>query len=62
MSYIAFDSKSLQMLLGSHNSKYFSDEFPLFYQNMDGTSMIDTAINRNQIRSLNMMMDYIVNY
>lgn len=46
-NYIAFDSKSLQSLLSSKNSQYFSDQYPLFYQNNDGTSMIDTAINRN---------------
>ena len=34
----------------------------LFYKNNDGRSAIDTALENNQIRSVNLMIDYIVAY
>lgn len=49
-------------LLADHNKKYFSDEFPVFFKNEEGRSAIDTALDNNQIRSVNLMIDYIVEY
>lgn len=60
--YIAFDARSMRELLSEKNKKYFSDEFPLFYKNEDGRSAIDTALENNQIRSVNLMIQYIVDY
>lgn len=31
VTYLAFDQRSVKELLGDHNNKYFSEEFPLFY-------------------------------
>lgn len=52
----------MKRLLDKKNNKYFDDEFPLFYKKEDGTSAIDTALERNQIRSVNMMIDYIIEH
>jgi len=60
--YIAFDSRSMNRLLSDSNSEYFNDEFPVFYKNEDGTSAIDTALDNNQVNSVNLMIDYIVKY
>ena len=58
--YLAFDARSMRSLLGDHNREYFNGEFPLFYKNEQGRSAIDTALENNQIRSVNLMVDYIV--
>ena len=34
----------------------------MFYKNKDGTSAIDSALDNNQIRSVNLMIDYIITY
>lgn len=60
--YLAFDTRSMRSLLGEHNKQHFGDEFPLFYKNEEGRSAIDTALANNQIRSVNLMVDYIVQY
>lgn len=60
--YLAFDARSMRTLLSDKNRKYFNDEFPLFYKNEEGRSAIDTALENNQIRSVNLMIDYIVDY
>lgn len=44
------------------NKKYFDSDFPVFYKNEKGMSAIDTALDKNQIRSVNLMIDYIVEY
>jgi len=60
--FLAFDARSMRSLLDKNNKSYFDDEFPLFYKNNDGRSAIDTALENNQIRSVNLMIDYIVAY
>lgn len=60
--FLAFDARTVRSLLSDKNKKYFNDEFPLFYKNEDGRSAIDTALDNNQIRSVNLMIDYIVEY
>lgn len=60
--FLAFDARSMRSLLDKSNKSYFDDEFPLFYKNNDGRSAIDTALENNQIRSVNLMIDYIVAY
>ena len=71
INYIAADSKSIQDLLDDKNKPFFGSEFPIFYKNPpkkneDGTltsdSAIDIALDQNQIRSVNMMIKYIVKY
>jgi hypothetical protein len=52
----------MRSLLSDKNKKYFSDEFPVFYKNEEGRSAIDTALDNNQIRSVNLMIEYIVEY
>jgi hypothetical protein len=49
-------------LLGDHNEEYFSEEFPIFYLDPDGSSPIEYALEKNQIRSVNQMINYVVNY
>jgi hypothetical protein len=47
VSYLAFDAKSIKQLLGEHNKKHFSSEFPVFYKNRDGKSAIDICLDKN---------------
>ena len=60
--HLAFDNRSIKKLLSPKNRKYFSDEFPIFYQNRDKRTAIDVALDRNQIKSVDLMLDYIVHY
>lgn len=62
VSYLAFDNRSIKELLNDKNKEYFNDKYPVFYKNEDGSSAIDSALDSNQIRSVNLMIDYIVKY
>lgn len=62
VSYLAFDTKSIRSLLSESNSDYFQSDHPIFYKNEDGTSAIDVALQNNQIRSVNLMINYICNH
>ena len=62
VTYLAFDSRSTKALLSDENSSYFNDEFPVFYKNEDQKSAIDVSLEMNQIRSVNMMINYICKY
>jgi hypothetical protein len=62
LQYIAFDYRSMNILLDSKNEQYFSSKFPLFYKNEDGKSAIDVALDKNLIRSVNMFNKYICKY
>lgn len=62
ISYIAFDIKSIRNLLHDDNSKYFSEDYPVFYKNEDGLSAIDVCLERNQVRSINLMINYICKF
>ena len=54
---LAFDSKSIQSIIGEHNADYFTDEFPVFYRNKVAKknnpnkyfyrTAIDTALKNN---------------
>lgn len=50
------------MLLSTDNAQYFDDEFPIFYQQKDKRTAIDVALDKNQIKSVDLMLDYIVKY
>jgi hypothetical protein len=62
VSYLAFDNRSIKSLLDKNNKDFFNDKFPLFFKNEQGESAIDIALRYNQIRSVNLMVDYIINY
>jgi len=62
VTYLAFDSRSIKSLLDEKNHDYFQKEFPLFYKNEDGRSAIDVSLSKNQIRSVNLMIDYIIKH
>lgn len=62
LSYLAFDRKSVKHLLSDENQKHVDPQYPLFYMNRDRRSAIDSAIDMNQIQSLNLMIDYITKY
>lgn len=70
-SILAFDTKSMEWILKDDNEEYFSSEFPIIYKNkikkMSGLgyyyqSAIDSAIKSNQIKAVNVMIDYIVKF
>ena len=62
ISYLAFDSRSTRTLLDTSKERVFGTQFPVFYKNEDGRSAIDVALQNNQIRSVNLMIDYIIKY
>ena len=62
VSYLAFDNRSIKSLLDTKNQEYFNDKFPLFFKNEQGESAIDIALRYNQIRSVNMMVAYMIQY
>uniref|UniRef100_A0A7S3ILI3 Ion transport domain-containing protein n=1 Tax=Strombidium inclinatum TaxID=197538 RepID=A0A7S3ILI3_9SPIT len=62
VSYLAFDSRSIKSLLSEKNHEYFDSKFPVFYKNEDGGSAIDVSLSKNQIRSVNLMINYIIKH
>jgi len=71
VSILAFDSASMAHLLSEDNERYFSEEFPIIYrvkvQKKGGkshffTTPIDYAIKNNQVKAVNIMIEYIVKY
>lgn len=61
---LAFDSRSIGKLLSPKNEEYFKKtaEFPIFYKNRDQRTAIDVALDEDQIKSVDLMLDYIVKY
>jgi hypothetical protein len=71
---LSFDSRSMAHLLDDKNNEFFSDKFPIFYRNKiskngkhDGDayyyiSAIDRALRSNQVKAVESMVDYIVQY
>ena len=62
VAYLAFDSRSTKALLSQDNKQYFSDKFPVFYKNEDQKTAIDVSLEMNQIRSVNLMVQYICDF
>ena len=62
VSYLAYDNNAVQEVLKPENEVYFSDKFPVFYRNEEGKSAIDTALDANQIRSVNVMIEYMCRF
>lgn len=62
INHLASDSKSVKLLLDDSNKEHFDDEFPLFYKQRDGRSAIDAALDANQVRSVNAMIRYLLEY
>lgn len=59
VSYLAFDNHSIDHILHDEHEEFFPKDFPIFYRNEEGKSAIDTALDANQIRSVNTMIEYI---
>lgn len=62
LAYVAFDRKSVKHLLSDENQKHVDPQYPLFYKNRDRRSAIDSALDLNQIQSLNLMIKYIAKH
>lgn len=67
LQFISFDRASIEMLFDEKNHKFFEEElnakeFPVFYKNEDSNSIIDVALEANSIKSLNLMVGYIIKY
>ena len=62
VAYLAFDSRSTKALLSKDNHQFFSPKFPVFYKNEDQKTAIDVSLEMNQIRSVNLMVDYICDF
>lgn len=72
VSILAFDSGSMEVLLSDDNEKFFNPEYPVIYRtkipkknnksNYFYFSAIDNALKNNQIKAINLMIDYISKY
>jgi hypothetical protein len=71
-SILAFDSASMDCLLSDKNKKYFNKKYPIIYKNKIPkkwgdelyyySNAIDNALKNNQIKAVNMCIDYIVKF
>ena len=59
---MSFDNRSIKNLLDDKNNAFFDDKFPIFFKNERGTSALDTAMNYNQIKSVDLMIKYMIEY
>lgn len=71
VSILAFDSSSMAILMSDENQQYFNETFPIIYKNKVQkkggkshffTTAIDYALKNNQVKAVNLMIDYIVKY
>jgi ankyrin repeat protein len=63
VSYLVFDAKTISCLLDNpENYKYFTSKFPVFYKNENGSTALDIALEHNQIRSVQLMINYIIHF
>tara|TARA_B110000285_G_scaffold23723_1_gene22892 strand:+ start:664 stop:945 length:282 start_codon:yes stop_codon:yes gene_type:complete len=67
LQFISFDRASIEMLFDEKNHEFFekelnASEFPVFYKNEKNESIIDVALEANSIKSLNLMVGYIIKY
>ena len=65
VSILAWDGKTMGILLHEDRSEYFSEDYPIFYRNMHGEkamNAIDVALNSNQLQSIDRIIDHVVNY
>jgi hypothetical protein len=60
--HLAFDNKSVKSLLSPKNDEFFSEDNPIFYPNRDKRTAIDIALENDQIKSVDLMINYIVKY
>lgn len=62
LSYLAFDRSSMETLLSPESAEYVEAGYPLFFKHSDHRSAIDLALSRNQINSLQLMINHITKY
>jgi len=78
VSILAFDSRSIAILLSPGNEEFFEDKVPVIYKNRIlkknqirssnkplkyfYRTSIDNALRNNQIRAVQQMIDFIVKY
>ena len=72
VSILSFDSRSMECLLGENHAEHFNDEFPLIYKTkickknnphkFFYRSAIDNALKNNQMRAIQVIIDYICKY
>lgn len=72
VSILSFDSRSMEVLLGDKHAQHFSSEFPLIYKTkivkknnpnkFFYRSAIDNALKNNQMRAIQIIIDYICKY
>lgn len=66
VTILSFDSRSIITLLDQKHEHLFQSKYPVFYKTRVSDekciSAIDTAIDNNQIRATNSIIDYIVKY
>lgn len=58
-SYLAFDQRSVKILLSEKNKDFFSEEFPAIFMDEHYHSAIDIALENNLNLSVNLMIEYV---
>ena len=62
VTYLAFDSRSIQTLLDESNKNYFRSDQPIFFRGPEKRTAIDAALDKNQIKSVSLMIEHIVKH
>lgn len=63
VTVLAFDNKTIDMLLNTKKSHLFCPKYPLFFKSMCGAhSAVDISLNSNQIRAVNKIINYIIEH
>ena len=70
LNIMAFDSRSMNILLREEYDQYYQSDYPVFYMNKQVTTKgkvvyrnaIDTALKNNQIGAVSRIIWYIVRY
>lgn len=52
----------METLLSPESAEYVEAGYPLFFKHSDHRSAIDLALSRNQINSLQLMINHITKY
>ena len=62
ISYLTFDSRSMEVLLDPKVCSACAAEYPVFFKAKDGRTAVDEALEENQIKSVEHMINYICEF
>lgn len=61
ISYLSFDSRSMETLLDPNccENHIHGSEYPVFFKDRNGSTAIDEALEEQQVKSVEHMIEYI---